>query len=626
MARTHRLTGVLLVSLASFLAFSLLLAGPLAPSAAAYAVPSIAPLNVPGSVYGSYDAASALDRARAVGNVAPAGNLAVPPGAPVTVPGYQVVGGVVQAGAALMAGWQIGKMVCGTFEACAGTSPAATYVPNSDIPPDTQGWVPGASLTGTGVACKPPSCGNGDTASGPMSLSLTIPSAPWTYRANVNGSGGSGASVPVRVDWVWTPPEPAVANSMVAVAPQNVATFKCVATVGAAASSAISVASMGVGPASGAFSGNGNTNWSTNGCSSTAQFFDRVEITKSGVLQATWYPTGHPSRPSSVSDPDRKFRTTFKCDDGSGLTTHVVSSATYRESVTPWPAWPDAVCTGSGLLDYMKVETVPVIPGQVPERLLSEWQRTQATKDWQTVHPTCGDGHCKLVLWRKDQGTARLSCFAQPELCTEWYESPTKAAEFECTYGGTVVALSECNAYRRVFDPARSVTSTGKPNTADPVTGTPIEASTPAGEPDPAQDSSCPPSFGLTSALNPFWYYKMTVCALDYVFVPQSDIAAQVSGVAGNFTSRAPVSWLDEGSAFGRQMVPVGAGACPDWVVHVGSFSQNVVCGSSYTNAIRDLRPVFTAMMLLTAFAPLMRSLWYAVLPVVRPVPTSGGS
>jgi len=68
----------------------------------------------------------------------------------------------------------------------------------------------------------------------------------------------------------------------------------------------------------------------------------------------------------------------------------------------------------------------------------------------------------------------------------------------------------------------------------------------------------------------------------------------------------------------------VAGGSCPvDWNIHVGPIDKSVVCGHSYTNAIRGARPFLAGFMILLATWPLVRSIAYASFPIIKPTPES---
>lgn len=131
-------------------------------------------------------------------------------------------------------------------------------------------------------------------------------------------------------------------------------------------------------------------------------------------------------------------------------------------------------------------------------------------------------------------------------------------------------------------------------------------------------DDGCVPK-SVLEALNPWWMFKATQCALKWAFVPKVSLSSRVGSIQTTLTTHAPFSWF---APLVSIPAAIPGGACPDWKVKVGSMvDQNVVCGSSYTDAIRAARPVLLGFMGLLALWPLIRSTAYAAFPIIKPQP-----
>ena len=156
------------------------------------------------------------------------------------------------------------------------------------------------------------------------------------------------------------------------------------------------------------------------------------------------------------------------------------------------------------------------------------------------------------------------------------------------------------------------------PRPEPPTISTPLPPTSP--NPPGESGSDC---FGSTITLtNPAsWVYGPFVCALKWAFVPTNGFGAHWGGVAAVAGTRIPFAWI---TSFGITMGPflfIPSGQCPDWNVKVAGLTKNVVCESSMTYAIRNARPVLIAAGVLLAFSPLFRSVWYASVPILKPVP-----
>lgn len=269
--------------------------------------------------------------------------------------------------------------------------------------------------------------------------------------------------------------------------------------------------------------------------------FDHVEITATNLGTAgasptklVWYPEGHALRPPDESaDPERRWITTQKCNDGAPSTT---TSAVWRESDATWPSPPEPACT-SGELTYVKV--VEQAAG-LADSVLYEWTVSPEQSAFAQNYPQCTDATCTLELQRVDSSTApvtRLACFDNPSLCTDWFTDPAKVSNYVCTYGGTDVDLTECNMYAPTFK--REAATAAGVAYGDPETGA---SALPEGSVvTPAND--CPPPFAITSVINPYWYYKGVVCALETAFVPTNP-AASFAGTTAKWNASTPVVWV----------------------------------------------------------------------------------
>lgn len=532
------------VTLAGALALaSLVLFDPHAPAAMAYTAPA-PPVTVPGSVAAA--SAAEAGAAQTVGALSASGGTAV---AGASTAAKAALTSTAASSTVVVGGWLVGTyagvqiakwvglptsgdiscdaaLLLDPNAPCAATN-QPTYVPNADVAGAVPGWTNGTQLEGVGLPTQ--------WASWAFTIgSLTDPGflseAAGSFTLRLSGQCTTGGS-PTFVWKVYA-----------------VKTFDgSLVQAGSGAEGAANCAS------------NGYT-WTKTFGGTSGYKFDHIEFrvydpalgpgqTWDGAQDATaYYPVGHTDRPEVDADPVRTWRTTWECSEGPG---GVLESAPFHESSPQWPGLPSASCA-AGVVTHVLVEQ---ITEGGPTTTITEWTAPQAFQDWATQRSECLDGSCLLVLSRIDPQTGtRLSCFDNPDLCLDWWSSPTKAEQFECTYGGSVVTLSECDLYRPTFNRAVGQPTTdndGRPVPAaesapygDPTAeGNPLPDPAPTLEPTPEQDTSCPPPFTWTSLINPWWQFKAVGCALEWAFVPSADtVTAQVQATKSELMARPPLS------------------------------------------------------------------------------------
>lgn len=227
------------------------------------------------------------------------------------------------------------------------------------------------------------------------------------------------------------------------------------------------------------------------------------------AVLATWYPLGHPLRPATPDpNPARWFVASWSCADG---TVGNASSATFHETDASFPDVPAASCAGA-----VATYSVQMVSSSGLTTSIIQWTAPDVVRNWGQTD-AAKSGTATLNLWFTDPQTgARISCQDSPSLCADWWAETNQGtatqSQYDCTYGGEAVALSECTVYSHAYD--LGVYS-------DPRTGEPSTGTTPV--PDPgSQDQSCPPPFSWLSLFNPWWYYQGTVCAVKATVVPRT--------------------------------------------------------------------------------------------------------
>lgn len=244
-----------------------------------------------------------------------------------------------------------------------------------------------------------------------------------------------------------------------------------------------------------------------------------------------------------------------------------------------------------------------------------------------------------------------------PKICTNWYDLKESAPErVDCKFGPYKVPYRQCEPLREAFQPTGPVTTIpqpdgswyvdidrdGKPDPKPTPTPTPEPNPSPSPTPAPTPGPSTPPTsgenpdapptkpdgdsdpdsrgcFGDAWSLNPVdWVYVPVKCAFLWAFKPKVPLTGRIENVSDAFKGLPPFSFfVSIGSIPG--FVP--ATGCPDWRVKVEKLDQNVVCGSSFTNAVRASRPILAALMITGMFWPFIRSLLYSAVPILSPVP-----
>lgn len=235
-------------------------------------------------------------------------------------------------------------------------------------------------------------------------------------------------------------------------------------------------------------------------------------------------------------------------------------------------------------------------------------------------------------------------CTASRADCSNWPAvAGATPSRISCQWGTYTMPTSDCyglsNAYKTetgvVFDP-NSGTWTGVDAYGQPVTANPQPWSSTNPNPVAGASAGTVPATGTgTSAIpatgtnpsngcdapgwswNPVeWVHNPVVCALKEAFTPKTDVNARASEIQGIVTTKAPFTFM------APVMTGPSGGGCPNWVVTLPGFSENVVCDSSFTAAIVGARGPMFGLVSAVMVWPLIRSLWYASIPFLRAVPS----
>jgi hypothetical protein len=252
--------------------------------------------------------------------------------------------------------------------------------------------------------------------------------------------------------------------------------------------------------------------------------------------------------------------------------------------------------------------------------------------------PLCDPGRpgsgCVMEVLKDDK-----PCATGDVECENWASEHSKApSRWKCKLGPYTLPMASCNLLERAYVPGGAPLN--DPNTdGDPatrsnlgpdsqpapvqsptVTGTiPGTPTVPGGGGAPAagadqQTRNCFPTGW--AAFNPVeWVLKPLRCA----FEPSQNPQDMVTRLGIRSATKAPISFLN------MEMIGPSGSGCPNWVISVPGFSQNVVCESSFTAAILSVRAPLFGLVATAMIWPLLRSLWYAAIPILRVTPSSGG-
>lgn len=259
-----------------------------------------------------------------------------------------------------------------------------------------------------------------------------------------------------------------------------------------------------------------------------------------------------------------------------------------------------------------------------------------------TKYPLCatstGPG---CSLWVALDGTA---CTSVRSDCWDWSAIQARTpSRVQCKWGTYVMPVSDCygiaDAYKTetgiIHDPKSdswvAVDANGNPQAVNPqpwnpANPTPVPGANPGTTPTTGTSGSTFPTTGTSPSngcdspswsWNPAdWVHSPAVCAMKDAFIPKTDVQARLTGMKNNVMDTAPIAWI------AAPIIAPSSGGCPDWRIKVDGLDQNVVCGSSFTSAIVGSRGPMFGIVASAMMWPLLRGIWYALIPVLRVTPT----
>jgi hypothetical protein len=329
---------------------------------------------------------------------------------------------------------------------------------------------------------------------------------------------------------------------------------------------------------------------------------------------------------------DTKYKTTVECIRPDSSKFSVTKESTGADGALLVPscdqASPGAHATG-------KMDVVGVAPPSAGGGSTSLVQAPVVTPS--ADKPLCDAARpgspCKLAVKLDGQ-----ECVVGTWDCAHWPDlrnDPNQSTRLSCQYGPYVVPMTTCNPLERAYEeggaPATEPNVDGNPSTRSdvdpngnqiPRTSTEVGAvpgtgGTPSAVPGAtAQESQCwPTGWGMLNPLE--WVYRPVVCAAKELFEPKKDLQTRVTSMQGQFSNKVPVSWFSVGTA------GVSGGSCPtDWALDIQGQRYSLICGTEADAIIRGFRPVMGAMLVIAALWPLIRSLFYAAIPVFKVTPS----
>lgn len=327
---------------------------------------------------------------------------------------------------------------------------------------------------------------------------------------------------------------------------------------------------------------------------------------------------------------DVKLKSTVECirPDGSKFT--ITADSLGSDGAVKMPSCEAAE---SGAHATGKESVTGLAPGATNPETLWDVQAPPVSPDKGLCAPTRPGPGCKLQILIDS-----APCVVGAWNCINWLDlskDPNWTTRISCQYGPYTVPLSTCNPLERGYDPdgapaseentdgdpstRKNADPAGNPQTGEPPVTVPTVPGGPATGAPPGsstEQAECFPSGW--AALNPVeWVMKPVGCALDAAFKPKADIQSRLTSMQSRFSTKVPVTW------FGGNVANVSGGSCPtNWAIDVQGQHVPLICGTPAEGIILAFRPVMGAMLIVAALWPLVRSLFYAAIPILKVNPS----
>lgn len=294
-------------------------------------------------------------------------------------------------------------------------------------------------------------------------------------------------------------------------------------------------------------------------------------------------------------------------------------------------------CAAAGLGHATGKLDIVAAPALLPAQPFYGLPAIEPNGDYPQCGPHLPGSGCKLSVWVDGK-----ECTEGLWNCENWtrlyVDTP---ARIDCHYGPYLATVSDCALLERAYEVGgatgtRSNTD-GDPNTRDdndvrgqpnpnPSTGTGTGTGTgtvpgtggsvgtiPGGA--SAEEGACfPTGWGM---LNPIeWVYRPVSCAMVAAFQPKTDLQTRITAMSASFSDKVPMTWFGVGSG-------ISGGACPaDWAVTLNGERHSLICGTQADGIIQGFRPILGAMLAIAAVWPLIRSMFYAAIPIFKVNPS----
>lgn len=329
----------------------------------------------------------------------------------------------------------------------------------------------------------------------------------------------------------------------------------------------------------------GQGNWSSYPYDTTldvarAHLWTSIKSVSSHTIQSqsTW--TDKSENPGK-----KRISTKVTCRDGSTKTVSGMAADSVAAMTIPAEVEIGDDCEPTGISTGMEVSTdngaswapstAPTTDAIIPD----------SVQQWQATYPQCVNGGCKLDLMKTLPSGTKVSCFDEPNDCTD-AEDQLDDGTYTCRYADEDVAISECNGYKPLFDKDNLLQ--GK-TYADPKTGVAQDVQTAEGvrvageagvesdadravqnqevtDPDEQHNDCFPTGWAVFNPIN--WVLQPVQCALKWAFVPRaSKIEADVKGMKDSWKNTPP--GVIAGVVAGiPSMMPQGGSACKGPHIH----------------------------------------------------------
>ena len=325
-----------------------------------------------------------------------------------------------------------------------------------------------------------------------------------------------------------------------------------------------------------------------------------------------------------------KYLAEVECIDDNGVKSWISSEVTGDMGGIKFPS-----CAAAGKGHGTGVMRVKgLAPGKTTYETL--WETTAPSDpNYDLCNPGRPGGGCKMAIWVDGK-----ECVEGVWECEYWTEiNQTTPQRVECRWGPyTLDAGTQCQtmepAYRPGGAPATGANTDGNPATRSnldiegnpqtqpstatgtvPSNGTSTIPGGAGGTPSGEAAECWPSGYGVFNPVD--WVLKPVSCALEAAFVPKKSMETRLQTMQGQFSNRVPISWFSTGTQ------GVSGGSCPtDWALEVAGQHVSLICGTPVEGILLSFRPIMGAMLVIAALWPLVRSLFYAVIPVFKVTPS----